>query len=79
MCADFDIHDKKDGNPHAHIMLTMRPLEKNGQWGAKSKLERICKCKPSKLIIGKDGLKDDTAMSNVLYICQDRNIELNLV
>lgn len=21
MCADFAIHDKKDGNPHAHIML----------------------------------------------------------
>lgn len=41
MCADFAIHDKKDGNPHAHIMLTMRPLEKNGQWGAKSKKEYI--------------------------------------
>ena len=22
MCADFAIHDKNDGNPHAHIMLT---------------------------------------------------------
>lgn len=42
-------------------------------------LEKICERKPSKLIIGKDGLKDDTAMSNALYICQDRNIELKLV
>ena len=25
MCADICIHDKLDGNPHAHIMLTMRP------------------------------------------------------
>lgn len=41
MCADFAIHDKKDGNPHAHIMLTMRPLEQDGQWGAKSKKEYI--------------------------------------
>lgn len=41
MCADFAIHDKQDGNPHAHIMLTMRPLEQNGQWGAKSKKEYI--------------------------------------
>lgn len=41
MCADFAIHDKSDGNPHAHIMLTMRPLEENGQWGAKSKKEYI--------------------------------------
>ena len=31
MCADFAIHDKGDGNPHAHIMLTMRPLKGNGQ------------------------------------------------
>ncbi len=41
MCADFAIHDKKDGNPHAHIMLTMRPLEQDGTWGAKSKKEYI--------------------------------------
>ena len=41
MCADFAIHDKQDGNPHAHILLTMRPLEQNGQWGAKSKKEYI--------------------------------------
>ena len=25
MCADFALHDKDDGNPHAHIMLTIRP------------------------------------------------------
>ena len=41
MCADFAIHDKQDGNPHAHIMLTMRPLEQDGTWGAKSKKEYI--------------------------------------
>ena len=35
MCADFAIHDKGTGNPHAHIMLTVRPLKENGQWGAK--------------------------------------------
>ena len=35
MCADFAIHDKGDGNPHAHIMLTMRPLKLDGHWGAK--------------------------------------------
>lgn len=41
MCADFAIHDKGDGNPHAHIMLTMRPLEQSGEWGAKSQKEYI--------------------------------------
>lgn len=41
MCADIAIHDKQDGNPHAHIMLTMRPLEQTGEWGAKSRKEYI--------------------------------------
>ena len=41
MCADFVIHDKSDGNPHAHIMLTMRPIEESGEWGVKSKKEYI--------------------------------------
>ena len=35
MCADFAIHDKGTGNPHAHIMLTIRPIKENGKWGAK--------------------------------------------
>ena len=37
MCADFCIHDKKDGNPHAHIMLTIRPFEIDGTWGNRQK------------------------------------------
>ena len=37
MIADWSLHDKSDGNPHAHILLTMRPLKKNGEWGAKRK------------------------------------------
>lgn len=41
MCADICMHDKNDGNPHAHIMLTMRPFEQGGIWGAKQKKEYI--------------------------------------
>ena len=41
MCADFAIHDKEDGNQHAHIMLTTRPIEKDGSWGTKQKKEYI--------------------------------------
>ena len=37
MCADFAIHDKEDGNPHVHIMLTLRPLDENGNWMPKSR------------------------------------------
>ncbi len=32
MIADFAIHDKGDGNPHAHILLTMRAMGENGKW-----------------------------------------------
>ena len=37
MCADIAIHDKKNGNPHAHILLTTRPIKADGTWGAKEK------------------------------------------
>jgi len=33
MCADLCIHDKGNGNPHAHIMLPMRPIKRDGTWG----------------------------------------------
>ena len=39
MCVDFVIHDTNSGNPHCHIMLTMRPLDERGAWAAKSKKE----------------------------------------
>lgn len=37
MCVDFAIHDKGDGNPHAHIMLTVRAMDEQGKWLPKSK------------------------------------------
>jgi len=37
MCADICIHDKGDGNPHAHVMLTMRPFNEDSTWGDKQK------------------------------------------
>lgn len=43
MIADYSIHDKNDGNPHAHIMLTMRPLDEKGKWQAKMEKVYICK------------------------------------
>ena len=41
MCADVCLHDTGGGNPHAHIMLTMRPFDEGGEWGAKQKKEYI--------------------------------------
>ena len=37
MIADFAIHDKGDGNPHAHILLTMRAMDEQGKWLPKSR------------------------------------------
>ncbi len=41
MCTDIAIHDKGDGNPHAHVMLTIRPIEQDCTWGAKQKKEYV--------------------------------------
>ena len=43
MCADFAIHDTDGHNPHAHIMLTVRPLDANGKWQAKTQKEYLCR------------------------------------
>ena len=42
MCADAAIHDTDGHNPHAHILLTMRPLDENGKWQYKSEKEYLC-------------------------------------
>lgn len=42
MCADVAIHDTGTGNPHAHIMLTVRPLDENGKWQYKTEKEYLC-------------------------------------
>ena len=37
MICNFFYHDKGDGNPHVHIMLTLRAMDENGKWLPKSK------------------------------------------
>lgn len=43
MCADVNIHDTDGHNPHAHILLTVRPLDEKGKWQAKTQKEYLCK------------------------------------
>ena len=43
MCADVAIHDTDGHNPHAHIMLTVRPLDDKGKWQHKTEKEYLCK------------------------------------
>ena len=42
MCADFAIHGTDGHNPHAHILLTVRPLEADGTWQYKTQKEYLC-------------------------------------
>ena len=46
MIADISIHDKEDGNPHSHIMVTTRSIDQDGfgkkerEWNKKEYLEK---------------------------------------
>ena len=42
MCADAAIHDNDGHNPHAHILLTVRPLDEQGRWQYKTEKEYLC-------------------------------------
>ena len=58
MCADFALHDKGDGNPHAHIMLTIRPLRPDGKWGPKCRKVYDLDSKGNRIPDGKRGWKN---------------------
>ena len=42
MCADAAIHNTDGHNPHAHIMLTVRPLDEHGKLQYKTEKEYLC-------------------------------------
>ncbi len=42
MCADVAIHDTDGHNPHAHILLTVRPMDNKGRWQNKTEKEYLC-------------------------------------
>ena len=42
MCADAAIHDTDGHNSHAHILLTVRPLDGQGHWQYKTEKEYLC-------------------------------------
>ena len=41
MIVDIAMHDKGDGNPHAHLMATLRQIDKDGTWKEKQRKEYI--------------------------------------
>ncbi len=58
MCVDFALHDKGDGNPHAHIMLTIRPLKSDGHWGPKCRKVYDLDSQGNRIPDGKGGWKN---------------------
>ena len=62
MIADIAIHDKGDGNPHAHILLTMRAMDKDGKFLPKSRMVYD---------LDANGQKQKTARGN--YKCHKEN------
>ena len=58
MCADFALHDKGDGNPHTHIMLTIRPLKLDGRWGPKCRKVYDLDSQGNRIPDGKGGWKN---------------------
>ena len=68
MCADFAIHDTDGHNPHAHILLTVRPLNENGTWQYKTEKEYLCI---------KNGEKKDLQLLNPnAVLARDFSLEL---
>ena len=53
MCADVGIHDPDPPghNPHAHILLTIRPLDEQGKWLTKLRAKLIVICYQIKTIV----------------------------
>ena len=41
MIADFAVHDDEEGNPHAHVLLTMRSINERGEWNPKTRTEFV--------------------------------------
>lgn len=41
MICDLYYHDSNNGNPHVHLMLTMRAIDENGRWLPKTKTSYV--------------------------------------
>lgn len=83
MIADYAIHDK-EGNPHAHIMLTMRGLDLDGNWIAKTKTTpvRLEAESETKLLIPKAFSENPTVYEAALksfYENEDLDVDVKLI
>jgi len=54
MVCDLYYHDSGNGNPHVHLMLTMRAMDEQGRWLQKTKTTYVLD-ENSERIRGKNG------------------------
>lgn len=76
MIADINIHDKGDGNPHAHIMLTTRSI-KGGEFGKKNRgwdcRENVSQWRKVWADVCNECLEEDQQIDHRSYEEQGRN------
>ena len=72
MCANVAIHDTDGHNPHAHIMLTVRPISENGTWQHKTE-KRTAKSEVSPPLNIKKPRKTDGRSSINIRPARKRN------
>ena len=68
MIVDWSLHDKGDGNPHLHCMVTLRELTPSGEWKRhKSRSQYLCRnpVTGDELYLFPDILKDYPAYEKV--------------
>lgn len=57
MVADVNIHRDRDQNPHAHILLTIRHFESNGEWAESRSKKEYLKDENGEFIYNEKGNK----------------------
>lgn len=57
MVADVNIHRDRDQNPHAHILLTIRHFESNGEWALSRSKKEYLKDEKGEFILNEKGDK----------------------
>ena len=71
MIADIAVHEEHDGNPHAHIMLTVRAMDENGKWLPKTKTSYLLD-ENGERVMDANGKPKRIRVDTVDWNCQDK-------
>ena len=71
MIADIAVHEEHDGNPHAHIMLTVRAIDENRKWLPKTKTSYLLD-ENGERVLDANGKPKRIRKDTVDWNCQDK-------